>query len=62
MTALLALGGATVAALLLYEAHRAHQERRWRQHHEQRLAAMQERRCQADGHPHTGRVQHLGRR
>lgn len=49
------------AATLLWQVHRARQQARWREDTEARMAAMQERRAQSNGHPHSGQVQHLGR-
>jgi type II secretory pathway pseudopilin PulG len=57
----LAIVGAAALATVLWQVHRARQQLRWREDTEARMAAMHERRAQANGHPHSGQVQHLGR-
>jgi type II secretory pathway pseudopilin PulG len=57
----LAVIGLAALATVVWQIHRARQQERWRQETEARMAAMHERHAQANGHPRSGQVQHLGR-
>jgi post-segregation antitoxin (ccd killing protein) len=57
----LAALGLISTATAVWQVIRARQQLRWREETEARMAAMQERHAQSNGHPRSGQVQHLGR-